>query len=205
MSGLSFHWLRRGNASGSSPLLSIQKLRVKVGIREVLKDMNLDVHPGDHIRVTGPNGCGKSTLFNAIAGVEPARVISGRVFLKDRDITTLPAHERACAGIVFMRQSNNVFETLTVEENLRLALGSKGPSRLVEKLPVLAREIPARKTVGLLSGGQKKKLAWAMSVLSNGILHLFDEPDAGVCNNFILPKEITALNITHATITENST
>lgn len=164
-----------------SPVLNIKNLSVRVGIRQVLKEMNLTVYPGDHIRITGPNGSGKSTLLNAIAGVDPARIEEGTIEFNGINITRLAPHERASLGIAYMRQSDNVFPSLSVADNLRLALGDDGPEQFTKAFPEWAKDLPMTKTAGLLSGGQKKKLAWGMTVLRNDIkLALLDEPRAGV-------------------------
>jgi len=180
LSGICIQWLRHGDRS-ADPLLQIRSLDVRVAIRQVLSNLDLEVYRGDHVRITGPNGSGKSTLLNAIAGVEPGRIVQGRIFFRGLDIGQLPAHERACAGITYMRQTDNVFEGLSVKENICLALGKNGPSLFQSRFPKWAGEFTMTKAVGCLSGGQKKKLAWAMTILKeNNILLLLDEPQVGV-------------------------
>lgn len=164
-----------------APVLNIKNLSVRVGIRQVLKDMNLTVYPGDHIRITGPNGSGKSTLLNAIAGVDPARIEEGTIEFNGINITRLAPHERASLGIAYMRQSDNVFPSLSVADNLRLALGNDGTDKFTKTFPQWINDMPLAKMAGLLSGGQKKKLAWGMTVLRRDVrLVLLDEPRAGV-------------------------
>jgi ABC-type branched-subunit amino acid transport system ATPase component len=182
MSSLHFTWLKKGE-SGTRPLLSVRNLCVRVGIRQILKNVNLEVFPGDHIRITGPNGSGKSTLLNAIAGVEPAKVTSGSIAMDGREIMLLPAHERASLGLAYMRQTDNTFPSLSVAENLRIALGGDGSERFRATFPEWAKQIPLDKPAGNLSGGQKKKLAWAMTSLQNSQVVMLDEPMAGVSDN----------------------
>src|SRR5665647_509529 len=122
MSGLRVNWIRRGDPS-ASPLLKVEGLSVRVGARRVLNLVDFAIHKGDHVRITGPNGSGKSTLLNAIAGVEPARIESGSILFAGEDITRKPPHERAALGLSYMRQTDNVFTSLSVRENLELALG----------------------------------------------------------------------------------
>jgi ABC-type branched-subunit amino acid transport system ATPase component len=180
VNSLHFTWLKKGE-SGTRPLLSVRNLCVRVGIREILKDVNLEVFPGDHICITGPNGSGKSTLLNAIAGVEPAKVTSGNIAMDGREIMLLPAHERASLGLAYMRQTDNTFPSLSVAEHLRIALGGGGSERFSATFPEWAKQILLDKPAGNLSGGQKKKLAWAMTFLQEGSsLVLLDEPMAGV-------------------------
>lgn len=182
MSGLSFHWIQYGESRGDTrPVLHVQGLSVKVGVREVLSNIDMEVYLGDHVRVSGPNGSGKSTLLNAIAGIEPAQIIAGHIVFNGLDITHLPAHIRAGEGIAYMRQTGSVFGSLSVKENLRLALGDDGPTKFKEEYPDWASSMPFEKSAGLLSGGQKKKLAWGMTMLkSHNALWMLDEPKAGV-------------------------
>jgi branched-chain amino acid transport system ATP-binding protein len=110
----------------------------------------------------------------------------------------MPAHERAALGIAFMRQVENVFQNLTVNENLVLALGKSGYERFSQSFPNWTHELPANKRAGQLSGGQKKKLSWAMSCLADKKILLADEPDAGVDQKFELPDDrCTYIVISH--------
>lgn len=197
MSGLHVSWIRRGD-SGIAPLLRVAKLSVRVGARRVLDLIDFSVHSGDHICITGPNGCGKSTLFNAIAGIEPARIEGGSIVFAGKDITDTPPHERAALGISYMRQTDNVFPSLSVRENLELALGPTGYERFAYAFPEWSIELSAAKRAGQLSGGEKKKLAWAMAVIAEKQLVLADEPEAGVAQRFQIPSNLkTYVVITH--------
>jgi len=82
-----------------------------------------------------------------------------------------------------MRQQDNVFPSLTVSENLQLAVGKDGYERFHVKFPEWVKDIAANQPAGMLSGGQKQKLAWGMAVLSSGDILLADEPSAGVTAN----------------------
>lgn len=186
MSGLHFGWMRRGDTS-MAPLLKVEGLRVRVGVRRILDQIDFAVHTGDHIRITGPNGCGKSTLLNAIAGIEPARIEAGRIMFAGKDITYMPPHERAALGISYMRQTDNVFMNLSLQENLELALGAGGYGQFAQAFPEWGKALNRRKRAGQLSGGEKKKLAWAMAVLAGKKLFLADEPEAGVAQRFQVP------------------
>ncbi len=181
MSGLSFQWLRRGENREAGPLLSIRDLHVRVGIREVLRGINLDVYEGDHVLITGPNGCGKSTLLNAIMGVPPVHVTKGEIEFNGKNITKVPTHKRAGLGIVYMRQKDNFFPSLTVRDNIYLAAGQQGPRLLRELFPHWAKKLEMESIASILSGGQKQKLAYAMAVLRvDAVLKLLDEPRAGM-------------------------
>lgn len=199
MSKLHFTKLRRGQCSGDAvPLLGVRRLTVRVGIRRVLEDLDLDVFEGDTVCISGPNGSGKSSLLNAIAGLEPARVEAGTIFFEGHDITDLPAHERARRGLAYLRQRDNVFPDLSVDENLRLAVGSQGPRDFRREFPSWADGLPGRKRVGLLSGGQKQRLAWAMASLRPSRVLLADEPEAGMSSRTPTPTTTTLLFVGHA-------
>lgn len=197
MSGLSFHWLRRSETREGGPLLSIHNLCVKVGIREIIAQLHLDVYKGDQILITGPNGSGKSTLLNAIVGVAPARRTGGSIFFGGIDITGTPTHLRSGMGIAYLRQQAFLFEDLSIEDNLRLMLGDYGPHLFQKKFPEWYVSLPIKKGCGHLSGGQKKKLAWAIITLTSAKLWLFDEPEAGLSERFSVPDGRTFLMVSH--------
>ncbi|WP_333875776.1 ATP-binding cassette domain-containing protein [Methylobacter sp.] len=195
---LNFEWIRgQKRESGGTPLLQIEHVCVRIGQRLVLDDVSLDVFEGEQVRITGPNGAGKSTLFNAITGVLPLN--EGRILFRGEDISKLPTHERTARGIRYMRQRDNVFPSLTVRENLQLAVGREGYERFREKFPEWAKDISANQSSGMLSGGQKQKLAWGMVVLSSGNIILADEPSAGVAAdaNIMSQSLPTAIFIEH--------
>jgi len=198
MSGLQITWIRHGErGSDARPQLLIKDLVVRVGVMRILDGIDLEIFEGDHVCITGANGCGKSTLLNAIAGIAPARIENGQIRFKGTDITTWPAHERARLGIAYMRQVDNVFPALTIHENLTMALGQRGYERFVDLFPEWTADFPPDKRAGQLSGGQRKKVAWGMTVLRSAPLILADEPDAGVAQRFAPPETKTFILVTH--------
>ena len=199
MADLQFTKLRGCERREGPPILRVEHLTVKVGIRRVIEDFSLDLFEGEKVCISGPNGSGKSTLLNAIAGLDPARVEAGTISLGGEDVTALPPHQRSRRGLAFMRQRDNVFLDLTVDENLRLAGGAGGSARFRELFPTWATDLPGRKRVGLLSGGQKQRLAWAMATLRPSRLLLADEPEAGVSQGVTLSisSVVTLLVVSH--------
>lgn len=198
MSLLNFEWMGgRKRDPNRTPLLQIEHVSVRICQRLILDDVSLEVFEGEQVRITGPNGAGKSTLFNAITGVLPLN--EGRILFKGEDISKLPTHERTALGIRYMRQRDNVFPSLTVRENMQLAVGKEGYERFREKFPEWAKDIAANQSAGMLSGGQKQKLAWGMVVLSSGDIILADEPSAGVAAdaNIMSQSLPTAIFIEH--------
>jgi ABC-type branched-subunit amino acid transport system ATPase component len=201
VSSLHAETIRPGRDDGKL-ILRVVNLSVRVGIRRVIEDVSLEIVEGAAITLTGANGSGKSTLLNAIAGLEPARVESGRIELAGNDVTQLPAHERARRGLAYMRQRGSIFEDLTVAENLEVAIGGEGPARFAAAHPEWARDLPSEKRAALLSGGQKQRLAWAMATLRPSRLLLADEPETGLSAMPPLPPDLTILWVTHPSPTD---
>ena len=162
------------------------------GIRAV-DDVSFDVRQGEILGVIGPNGCGKTTLFNCVLG--QYRPESGTVELNGHDVVTWPSHRRARAGLARTFQQLQVFQSMTVRDNLRTAaqehIGSMG-SRLfrrpdmglddtVEQLAHRFRlAAVAGERAANLSYGQQKLLDTAMALISSPAVVFLDEPAGGV-------------------------
>ena len=149
----------------------------------ILRGASLRAAAREIVVLLGPNGAGKSTLIKAIAGIVPAS--AGRVLLAGEEITRLPAHRMTRHRLAFVPQTENVFNRMTVEENLVLAgflLAGAERRRQIEALygffPDLARQrrLPARR----LSGGQRQMLAIARALMISPRVLMLDEPSAGL-------------------------
>ncbi|MCL8015930.1 ABC transporter ATP-binding protein [Streptomyces sp. AS02] len=149
---------------------------------DVLRGCSIEVWPDEVVGVIGPNGAGKSTLVKAVFGL--LRVRGGTVRLRGEDVTNQPAHELVRRGVGYVPQLQNVFPTLTVEENLRMGayLRPKDYARraaAVEELfPVLADR--RKQKAGAMSGGERQMLAMARALMTQPQLMLLDEPSAGL-------------------------
>ena len=148
----------------------------------ILREVSLTACAGQITLIIGPNGAGKSTLVKAIAGLIP--VSSGRIIFEGADITGLRTDKLSTRGIAYVPQTDNIFRSLTIRQNLDLALRRAGGdasatlNRLFEQFPALAEK--HRDKAGTLSGGQRQFLAIAMALAAGPRLILMDEPSAGL-------------------------
>jgi len=168
----------------SGPLLRAEA--VVAGYRPdlpILHGVSAEVHAGEVVTIIGPNGAGKSTFIKAIAGL--VTVTQGSVRLGDREITNTPAHRLAGAGVAYVPQTDNVFATLTIHENLRVGAAPLPRQVVAERIdsayetfPPLAERRDRKARV--LSGGQRQMLALARALITEPHLILLDEPTAGL-------------------------
>lgn len=151
---------------------------------DILQGIDLVLNEGDVVGVLGLNGSGKSTLGKAIMNMIPRR--EGEIRFCGQSITSLATHELATRGIAIMQQGGQVFNTMSVWENLQLAFGDKKNNEYVavlkEILPLLARPKKElqRTMADKLSGGQRHQLALAMTLARQPKLAILDEPSAGL-------------------------
>ncbi len=165
-------------------MLTARNIRKSFKRREILKGIDLELKRGEIVGLLGPNGAGKTTLFNCLVGFLP--VDGGKIELEEEDITHMPAHERARRGITFLPQEHTLFEDLTVLENLLIFLEFFEESR--EAQLARAEELLVdfglwelrNQRAGRLSGGQKRRLEVARSLIPKPKYIFFDEPFTGI-------------------------
>ncbi len=164
--------------------LKAQNLTKSIKGHDILQGISLEVASGEVVGLLGPNGAGKTTTFYCVCGLVPPT--SGEVFFDDTDITSLPLHKRALIGVGYLPQESSIFKDLTVEENLLLAaeISIKDRSRRQDKIEELLGLFdiePIRKRKGVsLSGGERRRVEIARSLVPNPKFLLLDEPFAGV-------------------------
>ena len=163
-------------------MLTIENLSVNYGQSQILNDVSLKIEPRQVVCLLGRNGVGKTTLLKTIMGLLRPR--AGRVLYESRDVTALPTHRRAWAGIGYIPQGRGIFPYMSVQENLLMGLertharGADVLDEMFAQFPVL--ETMARRTAGVLSGGQQQQLAIARALVSRPRLLLLDEPTEGI-------------------------
>ncbi|NUR63376.1 MAG: ABC transporter ATP-binding protein [Catenulispora sp.] len=177
-------------------MLSVASLTAGYDGGTVLHGLDLDIPSGAIHAVVGHNGAGKTTLIQTVAGLVPTA--SGRVSVAGADVTGLPAHRRAQAGISLVPQGRRVFPSLTVQEHLALAFGrgrrrrtttAWTPDSVKDLLPRLAERAGHRGRQ--LSGGEQQMLAIARALLGQPRLLLLDEPTEGLAP--LIVQDIAAL------------
>jgi ABC-type branched-subunit amino acid transport system ATPase component len=152
----------------------------------ILNDVSLDARAGEIVTVIGPNGAGKSTLIKAIFGLLKPR--SGRVLFKGEDITGLKPHTCARRGMSYVPQLDNVFPSLSVEENLEVSsIDRSKTSERIEQMHELFPRLGERRRqiAGTMSGGERQMLATARALMTAPELLLLDEPSAGLAPAFV--------------------
>ncbi|MBR0554375.1 ABC transporter ATP-binding protein [Ciceribacter sp. L1K23] len=177
----------------------------------IVRGVDLAVARGELVVLLGPNGAGKSTFVKAIAGMVP--VHSGRIHLAGRDITDVAPHRKVAEGLAFVPQTDNVFASMSILENLQIAVSllPKNARRLaietmLTRFPDLA--IQPKRLAGALSGGQRQMLAVARALTLDPPVLILDEPSAGLSPKivgevFSMLKRINGEGVTIILVEQN--
>jgi lipopolysaccharide export system ATP-binding protein len=163
--------------------LKVTGLRKSYRRRPVIRDVSLDLAPGEVVALLGPNGSGKTTCFYAIAGLVVPE--GGQVLIDGQDVTGLPMYRRARLGLGYLPQEMSIFRGLTVEENILAILELAEPvvarrRRLEELLGEFGLTHLRRAPALALSGGERRRVEIARCLAARPAYVLLDEPFAGV-------------------------
>jgi len=162
-------------------MLKVEALNQYYGGSHILRGVSLEAKAGEVTVILGRNGVGKTTLLRCLMGLVSMK--SGRISFNGAEIGALPPYERVKLGVGYVPQGREIFNRLTVEENLRMGLatrpaGSAVPAELFELFPVLKQMLHRRG--GDLSGGQQQQLAIARALAAGPRLLILDEPTEGI-------------------------
>ncbi len=159
-----------------------QQMTGGYGAADILHGCTIGVDQGEIAVIVGPNGAGKSTAMKALFGMMSLR--QGQVLLDGEDITTLSPQARVLKGMSFVPQTNNVFPSMTVEENLEMGAFIRRDDytstmeQIYDLFPVLKEK--RRQPAGQLSGGQRQQVAVGRALMTQPKVLMLDEPTAGV-------------------------
>ena len=177
----------------------------------ILSGANLYANKGELIGIIGPNGAGKSTLLKAIFGLVNVR--DGSISLNGEDITGLKANKLVAKGVGFVPQNNNVFPSLTIEENLQMGI-YQDPSHFDQRLEFVVdifNELGKRlkQRAGSLSGGERQMVAMGRALMMDPQVLLLDEPSAGLSpvrqdEAFIRVSDINKAGVTTIMVEQNA-
>ncbi len=166
-------------------LLSAKKLAKSYKGRQVVKDVSLEINTGEIVGLLGPNGAGNTTTFYMVVGLVNSE--RGSIRLDERELTALPMHERARAGIGYLPQESSIFRKLSVEDNILAVLQTRkqlSPAQRRDLLEELLEEFNIthiRDSLGIaLSGGERRRVEIARALAAEPKFVLLDEPFAGV-------------------------
>jgi branched-chain amino acid transport system ATP-binding protein len=177
----------------------------------ILNGCSLTANQGELIGIIGPNGAGKSTLLKAIFG--QVNVRSGTIKLNGEDITGLKANKLVEKGVAFVPQNNNVFPSLSIEENLEMGVFQK-PKVFKERFDFVTSIFPDLATrraqkAGSLSGGERQMVAMGRALMIDPSVLLLDEPSAGLSpvrqdEAFIRVREVNKAGVTVVMVEQNA-
>ena len=177
----------------------------------ILEGCDLYANEGELVGIIGPNGAGKSTLLKALFGL--VKVSSGTVTLRDADITGLKANKLVAQGVGFVPQSNNVFPSLTIAENMQMG-AYQSPKRFKERFDFVTTLFPTlgdrrNQRAGSLSGGERQMVAMSRALMMEPSVLLLDEPSAGLSpvmqdEVFLRTRQINRAGVTVVMVEQNA-
>jgi lipopolysaccharide export system ATP-binding protein len=171
-------------AARATQALQVSALQKRYGKRVIIRDVSLNLHPGEVVALLGPNGCGKTTCFYCIAGI--VRHEGGTVSIDGAEATGLPLYQRARMGLGYLPQEMSIFRGLSVAQNIMavLELAERDRTQRDHRLRQLLQEFSIEhlrdQPAMALSGGERRRVEIARALAANPRYVLLDEPFAGV-------------------------
>jgi neutral amino acid transport system ATP-binding protein len=179
---------------------------------DILNGADLVLRRGEVVTIVGPNGAGKSTLIKTVFGLLVPR--EGRIVLRGEDIAGRKTHDIARSGVSYVPQLDNVFPSLTVEENLELGALAGDDLAVEERIEAMYAMFPRlgerrRQAAGTMSGGERQMVAMARALMPDPEILLLDEPSAGLAPAFVDAMfdkilEINAAGVTVLMVEQNA-
>lgn len=183
-------------------MLELTDIHAGYNGREILRGTTLKINPGEIVALIGPNGAGKSTVLKVVSGFIIPK--TGSIIFNGEDITNLPINKRISLGIGYFLQGGEVFQDMSVYENLSMGGGNLKRNIFKERLDDTLTLFPSlrdklNKRAGLLSGGERQMLALGMIMLNRPKLLLLDEPSAGLAPGLVkrIMEKIVEINKTY--------
>lgn len=170
-------------AERPAPSLRAEQITAGYGGVPVIRDVSISVGPGEIVAVIGPNGAGKSTMLKSLVGI--LRVTSGRIMLDNDDVTNHSPEDLARRGVGYVPQVNDIFEPLTVLENMEMGGYLLPPRKVRARVDEVGQVFPAltpmlKRRADKLSGGERKMLAIARVLMLDPKVLILDEPTANL-------------------------
>jgi branched-chain amino acid transport system ATP-binding protein len=172
------------------PLLTLEGMKVRYGVIEAVRGINLTVNEGEVVSLIGGNGAGKTTTLRAISRVHGPH--EGRITFEGEDITDLSSHEVVARGIVQVPEGRHIFPSMSVTENLEMGAFQRRPprkelaegsERVFDLFPVLKER--RKQAGGTLSGGEQQMLAIGRALMAEPKLLMLDEPSMGLAPQIV--------------------
>ena len=164
--------------------ISLTNIEKTISSKKILSDVTFSIGSNEIVGLLGPNGAGKTTAFYIAAGlIFPDQ---GRVFINNKDVTDMPMHARANLGLSYLPQEASIFPDLSVENNLLgiAELSNEDKDQIIEKLTIIIDEFDLKTILQMkgrmLSGGQRRKVEIARTLICEPSIILLDEPFAGI-------------------------
>ena len=200
-------------APSSTPMLDVRHVDVAYGGIRAVRQLSMQVYPGELVALIGANGAGKSTTLRAICGLVP--LAAGSIHYQGQSLAGQPVHAMVRQGLVMVPEGRGIFPQLTIEENLHMGAYSRSEKAAIAleveqvyaRFPRLAER--RKQTAGTLSGGEQQMLAMGRAILSKPKLLLLDEPTMGLApimvdKIFEVIQDISAQGVTILLLEQNA-